>query len=369
MIFLGIILLSLGSLPFIYVDITISSPGKIHAGIKPQILYSPSTGSVVYSQIKAYGKVKAGDTLLILDTHAKKTRWLMLKYQKNENALAIKDLNALIAFYTKPERKQQIDLKLPVYISEHKYFSRKQDHHHMELKKVSDDHERVKHLFLSEVVPKTDYEMARHALEQEKASTEAILLQQLSNWQHDLSLRISEQTRITADIQRLEEEIARCYLIAPVSGTIINSADIQVGSQLLGNNPVAELSPEGKLFVTAFVSPADIGYLFCGQEVRVAVDAYNYNLWGLLDTSITDISDDVITDPISNTPYYHIRCRLPVDSLVHKNGSSAYLKKGMTVNCRMIKTRESLFQLLANKLDHLFNPANRKRDNYTGTEF
>ncbi len=361
MIILVIMLISLGALPFIYVDIIISSPGMVHAGIEPQSLYAPSTGMVIQSRIKAYEQVQAGDTLLMLDTRAKCARLKMLSHQKNENKLAIRDLNSLIASCYDHQEEQQINLQLPVYISEHIYFARQYQHHQTTLKKVSNDHERAEHLFLNDVLPETDYEMARHALEQEKALTEAWLLQQLRSWQHDASRRTLEQARLAADIQQLKEEISRCYLVAPVNGTITLSSDVQVGSQLFSNQPIAELSPEGELFITASVSPADIGYLFRGQTVRVAVDAYNHHLWGLLDASILEISDDIIADPVSHRPYYRIRCRLSDDFLVHTSGSVAYLRKGMTVTCRMVKTRKSLLHLLVNRLDHLFNPANHHR--------
>ena len=64
----------------------------------------------------------------------------MLSHQKNENELAIRDLNTLIASGYDDQEEQQINLQLPVYISEHIYFSRQYQHHQTTLRQVSNDH-------------------------------------------------------------------------------------------------------------------------------------------------------------------------------------------------------------------------------------
>ncbi len=362
MTFLCILLISLASLPFIYVDLSVSAPAWVHAGIEHQTLYTPSTGRVVFSRIKAGTQLDKGDTLLIIDTRAKEARLNMLLFQQSENALAINDLRTLLRIRAGSLTNNRISLKLPSYFSEHLHFSRQYQSQQMVVQKASNDHQRMRRLFLNDVVPATEYEATRHALQQETALKESMLLQQHEKWQHELSLRIVERERIKADMDQLQEEIDRCYLLAPLNSTIILSTDVQAGSQITANQPIAELSPEGELFVTAKVSPTDIGYLYTGQEVRVAVDAYNHNHWGMIQASIDDISDDIIADPSSGFPYYRVRCRLQSDSLVHKNGSVGWLRKGMTANCHMIKTRKSLFQLLTKTIDELFNPTHHHKN-------
>jgi len=44
--------------------------------------------------------------------------------------------------------------------------------------------------------------------------------------------------------------------------------------------------------------PADIGLLHENQQVRIQVDAFNYNEWGMLEGRIIDISDDMIVENV-----------------------------------------------------------------------
>jgi hypothetical protein len=144
-------------------------------------------------------------------------------------------------------------------------------------------------------------------------------------------------------------------MLAPVSGEIIQSADIQKGTVVGLNQLVAEISPEGELVATCFVNPGDIGLINTNQNVRIMVDALHYNEWGLLDATITEISDDMIVDDGSNA-YFRIRCKPEKTFLSLKNGISADLKKGMSLNARIVVTRRSLFNLLFDKADKWLNP-------------
>jgi len=85
------------------------------------------------------------------------------------------------------------------------------------------------------------------------------------------------------------------------------------------------------------------------------VDALHYNEWGLVDATITEISDDMIFDESSNA-YFRIRCKPDKKFLSLKNGANANLKKGMSINARIVVARRSLFNLLFDKADKWFNP-------------
>jgi hypothetical protein len=75
----------------------------------------------------------------------------------------------------------------------------------------------------------------------------------------------------------------------------------------------------------------------------------------MLDGSIIDISDDMIVEN-GSTAYFRIKCRPDKTSLSLKNGQTASVKKGMSLNARIVVTRRSLFNLLFDKTDKWFNP-------------
>ena len=65
------------------------------------------------------------------------------------------------------------------------------------------------------------------------------------------------------------------------------------------------------------------------QRVRIQVDAFNYNEWGMLQGDIIDISDDMIVEN-GSMAYFRVRCRPDRTYLSLKNGQKAYIKKEET---------------------------------------
>jgi HlyD family secretion protein len=144
-------------------------------------------------------------------------------------------------------------------------------------------------------------------------------------------------------------------VVATISGEIIQSSDIQTGSIVSPGQKIAEISPDGDLVATCYVKPAEIGLIHEKQQVKIQVDAFNYNEWGMLDGSIIDISDDMIVEN-GSAAFFRIRCKPGQTFLSLKNGHKASVKKGMSLNARIVVVRRSLFNLLFDKADKWFNP-------------
>jgi HlyD family secretion protein len=89
--------------------------------------------------------------------------------------------------------------------------------------------------------------------------------------------------------------------------------------------------------------------------VKIQVDAFNYNEWGMLTGNIIDISDDMIVEN-GSTAYFRIKCKPDQTFLSLRNGHKAYIKKGMSINTRIFVIRRSLYNLLFDKADKWFNP-------------
>jgi HlyD family secretion protein len=149
--------------------------------------------------------------------------------------------------------------------------------------------------------------------------------------------------------------------VAPADGEIIQSTDIQTGSIVSAGQKIAEISPQGELLATCFVRPADIGLIHDKQKVKIQVDAFNHNEWGMLQGEIIDISDDMIVEN-GSVAYFRIKCKPEKTFLSLKNGYKAEIKKGMSVNTRIFVIRRSLYHLLFDKADKWFNPYTYNKD-------
>ena len=117
---------------------------------------------------------------------------------------------------------------------------------------------------------------------------------------------------------------------------------------------LGEISPDSGLIAEAYVSTKDIGLLRTGANVKMQVDAFDYNMWGTLKGKVASISGDVFTD--KGMPYFRVLCSLNTTALRLRNGTEGQLKKGMTVQARFIVTRRSLFQLLYDDTNDWLNP-------------
>jgi membrane fusion protein, peptide pheromone/bacteriocin exporter len=98
----------------------------------------------------------------------------------------------------------------------------------------------------------------------------------------------------------------------------------------------------------------DIGLLKTGMPVSFQIDAFNYNEWGMIEGSITDIAKDFVI--VNERMIFKVRCRLNQTSLQLKNGYTANLKKGLTLRARFMVAKRSLYQLLYDKADDWLNP-------------
>jgi HlyD family secretion protein len=108
------------------------------------------------------------------------------------------------------------------------------------------------------------------------------------------------------------------------------------------------------MLVIAYVQPNDIGFIKKDMNVRLQVDAFNYNQWGMAMGRVIAVPQDIKI--IDNKPVFEVRCSLNKDFLQLKSGYKGYLKKGMTLQARFIVTERSLWQLLYDKVDDWVNP-------------
>ncbi len=84
----------------------------------------------------------------------------------------------------------------------------------------------------------------------------------------------------------------------------------------------------------------------------------------MLKGNIVDISDDIIVEN-GSMAYFRVKCKPEKTFLSLKNGYKAEIKKGMSLNTRIIVTRRSLYHLLFDKADKWFNPYTYVKDRIT----
>jgi membrane fusion protein, peptide pheromone/bacteriocin exporter len=350
MAFLGV-----GILPFIYVDITIQARGFIQSEIEKQTVYAPFQGKVLFSSIRNGFAIEKGDTILIIESETSTAQKKTLLKKIYENNLAIADIEKLTQNNQIDLMLNEKDFKTKRYYSEYSRMINSIAIQSQKYQKSRTDHERNIILHDQDLIADSEFENSLFVYKSEEKNLDQIFIYNISQWQADLMQRINDSGSLQAELDGCMEQLKNRIVLAPINGEIIRSPEIQEGAIIATNQQLAEISPAGDLIATCFIKPDNIGLIRTGQKVRIQVDAFNYNEWGLLDASIIDISDDIIVED-GGDAYFRIKCKPEKTFLSLKNGFEAEIRKGMSLNARIIVNRRSLFNLLFDKVDKWVNP-------------
>lgn len=357
-VIIGIISFTISSLPFIYIDVSIQARGYFQSHLERQTILTSDQGKVIFSNLKSGTNVKKGDTLLIIDFKSVKAKELAIQSRHTEVKESIHDLEILTA----SDNIKSIDRASLInsrYIAEFEDLSSRQNIQENIFLKKKSEHERNQLLFNQRIIPETEYENSLFIVTSEKENLNQVSISQKLFWQNDLISRRNELEKLNADLGLCKEELTRRVVVAPAGGEIVQSIDVQVGSTINAGQKIAEISPDGNLIAVCYVTPDDIGLLHNGQKVKIQVDAFNYNEWGLIDAEIIEISDDMVIEN-GSTALFRIKCRPDQTRLQLKNGYQANIRKGMSLNARIFVIRRSLFNLLYDKAARWFNPYDYK---------
>lgn len=350
-----LVVLVIAILPFIYVDVSVQAQGFFQSEIEKQLIHAPYQGKIAFVSIKRGNKVIKGDTLFIIDSETTRAMMNSIQDKIHNNNAAISDLEKLILIENPDIQLKPGDFYLDKYFAEYSNMVKLWLIQFQKYQKSKSEFKRNELLHNQDIIPDIEFENSLFIFRTEEENLNQILVYHKSIWQADLMKRENDAVTLLADLKHCTEELNNRVVLAPVSGEIIQSADIQEGTIVAQNQQVAEISPKGQLIATCFVKPDDIGLINVNQNVRIQVDAYNYNEWGLLNASIIDISDDMIIEDGSSA-CFRIRCIPEKTFLTLKNGVRADIKKGMSFNARIVLIKRSLFNLLFDKADKWFNP-------------
>jgi HlyD family secretion protein len=216
------------------------------------------------------------------------------------------------------------------------------------------DFERTQQLYKEGVVPIVELQEDSFKL---KATEDELLVLQtktLAKWELDKKNYTISTHQLNIKIENLLQQKSWYVITAPYDGSIIEFNGIAVGSMVNENDVIAMLSPEEDLLAECYVSPADIGLIHKKMPIRIQVDAYNYNQWGLMEGIVIDIANDVTE--VNGQFVYVVKSQMKSNHLILSNGLKGYLKKGMSMTGRFIVTQRSLFQLLFDNINDWLNP-------------
>ncbi len=112
--------------------------------------------------------------------------------------------------------------------------------------------------------------------------------------EEDLAERRGDLERVRAKIQRLEREVARYSVRAPVSGVVAEHEALRPGETVSAGERVATVVPDGELRIVARFAPSDVlGRLRPGQSSVVRLHGFPWTQYGTVPAVVARVASEV----------------------------------------------------------------------------
>jgi HlyD family secretion protein len=354
LILLGTLLALLISLPLIYVDVAVQTPGTFQTSLQRNPIINSVGGRLEQWNLSENQKVKKGELLAVVRGEA-----INLEMDAAQEKLTllnnfIRDLQQILAAIPLADG-EFIRLRSSNYQASLLEFQTRQNNQLLAVQKLERDYLRAQVLFDSKSIAFADYDEVDVQFKQAKAQLEMIRKTKLSEWQQELINHTNEKNRLQNQLQVALEQLDQYKIIAGATGTLTNVINLNEGDFVHVQQRLAEISPDTSLIAVTYMSPEDIAFIQKDQKVQFQIDAYNYNQWGIASGKVIEVADELTL--ISETrAAFLVTCVLESPTLKLPSGHEGSIKRGMTFNARYVIARRSLFQLLYDKVDNWLNP-------------
>lgn len=338
------------ALPFIRIPIYISSPGVIKPEKERLQLRIIQTGQISFSALVNNKTVQKGDTLVRLNDWTLKHREAILITEIEAHRRMVNDLETLaLDDETDPEH-----LTSALYQVEAIRYQQQLQVFKIRIQKHRRIAARSFKLLQKGVVAEAEFEALQHAYGKARIELKQFKRQQQNTWQLEFVRNQTALQQQQQEAAELRETLAQYVLLAPVTGSLLNTTPLEKGSFISAGAIVAELSPDTTLIAECYVSPSKVGLIRKQTTVRFHIDAYNHNQWGQANGEVLEVSRDV--EFVQDQPVFRIRCRIREEYLALQNGRKGYLRKGLTLTAHIKMTERSLFDLLDDQWHNWLNP-------------
>ncbi len=116
----------------------------------------------------------------------------------------------------------------------------------------------------------------------------------IESLQHALAVLQGEVATTQAAAARLETDVARHVVRAPVAGGLGSVAPLQPGTYVTVGQQLATVVPSGELIVVADFSPAvALGRVRPGQQARLRLDGFPWAEFGTVAATVTRVSSEL----------------------------------------------------------------------------
>ncbi len=345
--------IALAAMPYLKTDVSVRSSALIRPASEVNIIRCISSGKIKEAYAAENKKVKAGELLYLIDSEMLNEQEHFFQEKMGLKKSLTEDVELVIEV-SKAHLATKPIFNSAVYRQSHFTYQQKVIEAQTHYNKAKQAFDRQYKLYQEKVIAAMEFENFQFELKKAEDAIAQLKETQRSQWQSELKTLQEEKNELESQLVRIQKEKALLAIKAPVSGTLQNLMGVYVGSNVFANQELGQISPDTSMLVIAYVQPNDIGFIKKDMNVRLQVDAFNYNQWGMATGKVIAVPQDIKI--IDNKPVFEVRCSLDKEFLQLKSGYKGYLKKGMTLQARFIVAERTLWQLLYDKVDDWVNP-------------
>ncbi len=171
----------------------------------------------------------------------------------------------------------------------------------------------------------------------------------------ELNDDMAELSRVSETVTALKDKVVRTLVKSPVNGTVNRLLISTIGGVVQPGKDLIEIVPlEDALLAEAKIRPADIAFLYPGQNATVKLTAYDFSIYGGLKGNVVHISADTITNEKGES-YYLVRIKTD-KSYLGSEDKPLEIMVGMTVQVDILTGKKTI-------LDYLLKPILKAKQN------
>ena len=189
-----------------------------------------------------------------------------------------------------------------------------------------------------------NYEKAKNSIRMELLASD----NQVVNYSRDIVTLRAELKNKEYSLNYLRDEVARLFVLSPISGTVSNLYNTKQTTEFLNKGDLlAIVAPDTEEFYAKITMPEkELAYIKAGQQVNLKVDAYYYYKFGAIKGVIEHISPSDI-----NKSFYATIKLEPFNSNIQLK--AGYKLKGEIIIEKM-KVYKYIFKKLFKKIGNGF---------------
>ena len=186
-------------------------------------------------------------------------------------------------------------------------------------------------------------ELAQKQAQEQRTTLEAQQrIQQLELEITQLRGRIKDaENQLTSAKARLKQR----FLYAPVDGVVLSLNVQNTGKFVQSGQTIAEIAPQdAPLVLSATIPGRDAGFIEVGMPVKMKLDAYPYQDYGIIAGEVTSISADAEIDPTIGA-VYRVEISLEKDYVTEEQ-QQVQFKAGQTASADIVIRRRRIADIL-----------------------